>query len=50
MPLFDSVKHRPARYLPVILLSVVLAAAISRLVGDELVPALMALIQLSAGQ
>ncbi len=47
MPRFDLVKHRPARYLPVILLSVMVAAAVSRLVGDELVPAL---IQLSAGR
>jgi len=47
MPQFDFVKRRPARYLPVILLSVMVAAAISRLVGDELVPAL---IQLSAGR
>lgn len=47
MPRFDLVKHRPGRYLPVILLSVMVAAAVSRLVGDELVPAL---IQLSAGR
>jgi hypothetical protein len=47
MAQFDLVKHRPARYLPVILLSVMVAAAISRLVGDELVPAL---IQLSVGR
>ena len=44
---FDFVKHRPARFLPVIFFSVMVAAAISRFVGAELVPAL---IQLSAGR
>ncbi len=47
MAQLDFVKHRPARYLPAIFFSVMVAAAISRLVGADLVPAL---IQLGAGR
>ena len=47
MACFNLVKHRPRRVLPVILFSVMAAVAISRLIGTQLVPAL---IQLSPGR
>ena len=43
MPNFRFVKHRPAKVLPVLLCSVLIAAAFSRLIGSKLVPAMIEL-------
>jgi hypothetical protein len=46
MAFYDLVRHKPSRALPVLILSILSAAAFGLFIGDDLVPAMM---QLSLG-